>query len=230
MRSINISKATLTVEIGDGSSEAVAKFKTKEGVVAKTISVADLLIELSRDMEITTGILPVGTKFYAGTKNSYRIGVQVPAKVRSADFMLHEVGTRKMTVPFPEILFVFNIKDKRIIESSLYTCIPPVGRPYDRLYCFPFGNVYENGNICWGNAVHPVIGEPIVLDSVVSRFFTSVFSGHIVHGTNMFNAPEGVVNLRTLLEHLSGQEHFPDRLLKPSDVTVGTAMASRDRR
>ena len=64
----------------------------------------------------------------------------------------------------------------------------------------------------------------------MSRFFTSVFSGHLVYGTNMFNAPEGVVNLRTLLEHLSGQEHFPDRILKPSDMTVGTAMAPRDRR
>lgn len=230
MRSIDIEKATLTVEIADGSSEAVARLKTRDGVSTKTISVAALLAELSRDMEITTGILPAGTKFYAGTRNSYRVGVQVPAKVRTADFTLHEVGARRMTVPFPETLFVFGVKDKRIMDSSLYACVPPVGRPYDRLYRFPFGNVWENGNICWGNAAHPEIGEPIVLDSVVSRFFTSVFSGHLVNGANMFNAPEGVVNLRTLLEHLSGQEHFPDRILKPSDMTLGAAMAPRDRR
>jgi hypothetical protein len=230
MKNIDFNRAKLVVEINDGSSEAVVKFQNKDGVATKTVSVAALLAELSRDMEITTGVLPSGTKFYAGTKNSYRIGIQVQAKVRTADFTLHEVGTRKMTVPFPEILFVFCVKEKRIIESTLYACVPPIGRTYDRLYRFPFGNVWENGSICWGNAIHPEIGEPIVLDSVVSRFFTSVFSGHLIHGTNMFCPPDGVVNLRTLLEHLSGREHFPDRILKPSDMTVGTAMAPRDRR
>lgn len=230
MRNIDSNNATLIMEIGNGSSEASVKFKTKDCVVTKTVSIVELLAELSRDMEITTGILPTGTKFYAGTKNAYRIGIQVPSKVRAADFTLHEVGTRKMTVPFPEILFMFEIKDKRIMESGLYACVPPVGRPYDRLYRFPFGNVYENGTVCWGNAVHPEIGEPIVLDSVVSRFFTSVFSGHIVNGTNMFYPPEGVVNLRTLLEHLSGKDHFPDQILKPSNLTVGTAMTQCERR
>jgi hypothetical protein len=229
MRHIDTSRTTLTVEIGDGSNEAVARLKAKDGAFTKTVSVAALLTELSRDMETTTGILPAGTKFYAGTRVSYRVGIQVPAKVRAADFTLHDVGTRRMTVPFPEVLLVFGVRNKRIVESSLYACIPPVGRTYDRLYRFPFGNVYENGGVCWGNVEHPEVGEPIVLDSVVSRFFTSVFSGHIVHGTNMFHAPEGVVNLRTLLEHLSGQEHFPDRILKPSDITLGAAMALRVR-
>jgi hypothetical protein len=135
-----------------------------------------------------------------------------------------------MTVPFPEILFVVCVREKRIAESRLFACIPPIGRPHDRLYRFPFGNVYEDGRICWGNMTLPQIDEPIVLDSVVGRFFSSVFSGHLVNGTSMFNPPQDVVNLRTLLEHLAGQEHFPDRILRMSDTTLGMAMSAHNGR
>ncbi len=226
----NLEGATLTLEIGDGSSEAVAKLKSPDGVWTKTVSVADLLLELSKDMEITTGILPSGTKFYSGTRNRYRIGIEVSAKVRTADFKLHEVGQRSMTVPFPEMFFVFAVGDRRITDSLLFACLPPIGRSHDRLYHFPFGNVWEDGRICWGNIAHPEIAEPIALDGVVNKFFSSIFSGHLVHGTNMFHPPSGVVNLRTLLEHLAGQEHFPDTMLKASDTTVGGAMSSKSNR
>jgi hypothetical protein len=220
-----INRTTLVLEIADGSHEAVVKFKTKNGgITTKTVSVSDFLMELSQDMEITTGILPSGTKFYAGTKNSYLIGVQVPAKVRTAEFRLDN-GLCTMTVPFPEILFIFMVREGQIIDSKLFACIPPIGRSYDRLYRFPFGNVYDTGVICWGGIVLPKINEPIVFDGVIGRFFTCVFSGHLVYGTNMFNPLEGVVNLRTLLEHLVGQEHFPDHILKQSNITLGMVMS-----
>jgi len=224
----NINKSTLTIELLEGSShEAVARFKVGDNVSTKTIAVADLIAELSHDMEITTGVLPNGTRFYNGTKNIYRIGIQVPAKVRTAEFNLRDFGTLKITAPFPEMFFVFNIRDKRITDSLLFSCIPPIGRSYDSLYFFPFGNVYEDGTICWGSVSQSTIEEPIVLDSMVTRFFNSVFSGHLVQGTSKFHPPEGVVNLRTLLEHLIGQEHFPDRILKTSNITVGAAMSNR---
>jgi len=40
----------------------------------------------------------------------------------------------------------------------------------------------------------------------VNRFFSSVFSGHLVHGTNMFRPPQGVANLKGLLDHLEGKQ------------------------
>lgn len=226
---MDVTDATLTIELKQGRSEAVARFKANgDKITTKTIAVSDLIAELSRDLEITTGVLPGGTRFYSGTKSVYRIGIQVPAKVRTADFNLHDVGPMKVTVPFPEMLFVFSIREKRISDSTLFACIPPIGRPHDRLYFFPFGNVYEDGRVCWGSVHQPQIEEPIVLDTMVTRFFGSVFSGHLVHGSSMFNPPEeGVVNLRTLLEHLSGREHFPDRVLKASNATLGSAMAER---
>ncbi len=229
MRNLDATNATLTIELKQGRTEAIARFKTDEGKIAtKTIAVADLIAELSRDLEITTGVLPGGTRFYSGTKSVYRIGIQVPAKVRTADFTLHDVGPKRITVPFPEMLFVFSIREKRISDSTLFACIPPIGRAHDRLYFFPFGNVWEDGRICWGSVHQPQIEEPIVLDTMVTRFFSSAFSGHLVHGSSMFNPPEeGIVNLRTLLEHLSGQEHFPDRILKASNTTLGSAMSER---
>lgn len=217
-------RTTLTIELGEGNREAIARFKTGNDISTKTIAIADLVAELSHDLEITTGVLPNGTRFYSGTKNVYRIGIQVSAKIRTTEFHLHDLS-QAFTVPFPEMLFVFGIKEKRIIHSMLFACVPPIGRPNDRLYLFPFGNVWEDGRICWGSVQQASIDEPIVLDTMVTRFFGSVFSGHLISGTNMFYPPQGVVNLRTLLEHLSGQEHFPDRVLKPSSMTVGKAMS-----
>lgn len=218
-------KTTLTIELNEVGREAIARLKTGNDVSTKTIAIADLVAELSHDLEITTGVLPNGTRFYSGTKNVYRIGIQVPAKIRTTEFHLHDLS-QAFTVPFPEMLFIFGIKEKRIIYSTLFACIPPIGRPHDRLYLFPFGNVYgEDGRICWGNVPHVSIEEPIVLDTMVTRFFGSVFSGHLISGTNMFYPPQGVVNLRTLLEHLSGQEHFPDNVLKQSNMTIGKAMS-----
>ena len=218
---------TLTIELGGDHREAVARLRTGDTVSVKAISVSDLVMELSRDLEITTGVLPGGTKFYSGTKKAYRIGIQIPARIRTAKFNLGDLGEVWFTVPFPETLFVFGIRDGRIVDSALYSCVPPIGRPQDWLYFFPFGNVYVSGNICWGSVAMADIKEPVALDTMVARFFGSVFSGHLVNGTSMFRPPDGVVNLRTLLEHLSGQESFPDGILKISDTTVGMAMSNR---
>lgn len=222
-------RGKLVVEIADGSSVVTAHFRTNDGVLTtKTIAIADLLVLLRNNMESTTGILPSGTKFYTGTKNAYSIGIQVPAKVRTAQFRLHDLRT--LTVPFPESLCVFSVYEQQITHSKLFACIPPVGRTDDPLFRFPFGNVSENGEICWGDIRHPKIVEPIALDAVVGRFFNSVFSGHLVNGTNMFRTQDGIMNLRTLLEHLEGKEHFPDQLLKVSDVTLHMAMMPQNGR
>jgi hypothetical protein len=222
-------KTTLNVEFGSQRQEAIATFKTGKNIFTKPISVSDLVTELARDLEITTGVLPNGTRFYSGTKTMYRIGIQVPAKKRTTRFSLLD-ASQSFTVPFPEMLFIFSVQDKRIFSSLLFACIPPIGRPQDRLYSFPFGNVYGNdGKICWGDVHQAAIEEPIMLDTMIARFFGSVFSGHLVNGTSLFNPPDGVVNLRTLLESLSNQEFFPDNILKTSQFTIDKAMSERGR-
>ena len=221
---------TFSVEVLDGKREAVAKLRTKSGVLVKPISVSDLILALSREMEMSTGVLPCGTRFFSGTKQAYTIGVQVPSGTRAAQFDIGDGGLKLMTIPFPELLFVFKVDNDRLdtTESSLFACLPPIGRPQDPLYFFPFGNVWENGGICWGDVHIPTIDELVVLDSVVAKFLSSIFSGHLVHGTAMFVPPDPeVVNLRTLLEHLQGKQFFPDGTLKQSNVTLGAAMLRR---
>ena len=224
----DMSDANMVIEFA-GKSDVVIKLGDGKIISTKTVALVDLLMALSRDMEITTGILPHGTRFYRGTKQEYSIGIQVQGKVRTAEFRLPEVGSTTMTVPFPELLFIFSISDKRVTETKLFSCIPPIGRPHDRLYMFPYGNVYDKtGRVCWGSIVLPEIAEPVMLDGVVARFFTSVFSGHLISGTSTFHPPEGVVNLRTLLGHMVGKEYFPDKVLKASELTIGAAMTAKD--
>jgi len=221
-------KASMAIEIDEEYSGAVVRLKGADGKVStKTVSVDDLIFRLAKEVEMTTGILPAGTKFYSGTKNSYKIGIQVPSKVRTIQARLDDILCEK-TIPFPETLFVFSVNDTKVLDSLLFACIPPLGRMDDRLYAFPLGNVYDDGPICWGNNyVFPSITDPIILDGVVGRFFSSAFSGHMVE-RGLFNAPAGVVNFRTLLDHLSGKEYFPDSILKKSK-TLSEAMSRSNR-
>ncbi len=217
MRSMNI-------QIDEERSGAVVKLKGEDDKLStKIVSVDDLIFKLAQEIDVTTGILPTGTKFYSGTKNSYKIGIQVPSKVRTIQARIDDVLCDK-TIPFPETLFIFYVNDARILDSLMFACIPPLGRINDKLYIFPLGNVYDYGTICWGNSyTFPSITEPLILDGVVGRFFSSAFSGHMIE-KSLFNAPDGVVNFRTLLNYLSGKEYFPDSMLKVSR-TLGEVMS-----
>jgi len=215
----------ITIEIKDNSREAIARYSGGDKTSIKTISINELIAAVSKDLEITTGILPSGTRFYSGTKKQYCIGMQVPAKVRTVKFSMMD---KSYMLPFPELLFVFSIRDKNIIKTKLFACIPPIGRKHDMLYLFPFGNVYEDGSICWGSVNRYNVEEPAALDGMVASFFSSVFSGHLTWGTRMFHPPadSGVGDLRGLVEYLSGKEHFPDNILKASSINIGSALGT----
>jgi hypothetical protein len=230
-------KNRLVLEVADKSEEAILRTYVGDSVSVKTVAVADVVSALAKELEMSTGILPAGTRFFSGTRQLYSVGVQVPAAARTVRFNLAGTGLATVTVPFPELLFVFKVGNRRLDtgNTSLFACIPPIGKAYDPLYRFPFGNVWESGSdegkVCWGDIQIPEIDEPVVLDSVVAKFFSSVFTGHLVHGTSMFVPPNSeVVNLQTLLEHLKDKRFFPDGMLKQSGSTLGKAMQDRKAR
>jgi len=121
----------------------------------KTVSVGDILTRMAQSLESMSGVLPHGTLFYSGASSSYWVGVEVLATVRRTMFNTADHGAFTATIPFPETVFLFYVDREKIVQSKLFACIPPIGRRNDQLFRFPFGNVYEDGKICWGNIVLP---------------------------------------------------------------------------
>lgn len=217
MRDLN--DAEFLIRLSGAGGDATVETNKDGQKRVKRVSTEDLVSALAGTMKIDTGLLPAGTRFYAGSKGEYRIGIGVPGMVRTASFSLPNVGKFEKRIPFPHTLFSFRVSARKVSESQMYAFVPPLGNSYQRLHRFPLGNVFDNGQICWGSVkLHEMdIREPVVLDSVVNRFFSSVFSGHLVHGVAGFHPPEGVTNLQELIDHLEGMTSFPKEILRISD-------------
>lgn len=217
----------VVIQFNEQSTEA-AVITTRNGTSKrKTVATEDLVASIAGTMKMSTGLLPFGTKFYTGSKTEYRIGIEIPGIIRHTSFSLPNIGRFEKRIPFPSTLFLFHIQNDRIEQSKLYACRPPLARDYDTLYWFPLGNVFTSGQICWGSVKYRdmKITSPMVLDSVVNRFFSSVFSGHLVHGTQAFHPPnDGITSLKTLVDHLEGQTAFPTNALKSAGVTLRKAL------
>jgi len=221
MRGVHISRPDkLTIELYDDRAVVV---ESRDGTSnRKTVSTDGLAAAMVETMKMATGILPFGTRCFSGGKSEYTIGIEVPGSVRTLSFSISGAGKFSKAVPVPSTMFFFHVKGGDIATTRLFACAPPVLSENARLYWFPLGNVYENGNICWGSVKTGSfnITTPVVLDSVINRFFSSVFSGHLVHGTGAFRPPVGVVNLQTLIDWLEGKEMFPAKILKPANKVV----------
>jgi len=215
------------IQLDEQSTEAVV-ITTRNGTSKrKTVATEDLVASIAGTMKMSTGLLPFGTKFYTGSKSEYRIGIEIPGIVRHTSFSLPNIGKFEKRIPFPSTLFLFHVQGDRIQQSKLYSCKPPVATDYTQLYWFPLGNVFNSGQICWGSVKHRdiKISSPMMLDSVVNRFFSSVFSGHLVHGTQAFNPPTNeVVSLHTLADYLEDKKSFPTTALRSAGVTLRKAL------
>lgn len=218
-----------SIVLSEDSSDAAVEIRQGDKTVRKRVAAEELVAALAGTLKIDTGLLPAGARFFSGSRSDYRVGIEVPGIVRSAVFSLQSVGRLEKRIPFPSTFFQFHVVDKSVRETDVYACVPPLGGASQRLYRFPLGNVDADGRVCWGGASPSSleIRAPFVLDSVVNRFFSSVFSGHYIQGVSAFHPPEGVVNLATLLDHLEGLSSFPSEILRVSDTFLSDLTDAR---
>lgn len=123
--------------------------------------------------------------------------------------------TEKVTIPStlwaiktsaPELVAT---PDLPVLSSCVYVMtglLNGIGDESVSLHTFPYGNVYANQNICWGNvAARMEKGNPLSLDRL---FFGTDFNGDVWGGANLV---EGKVfrTLRGLIQATKGQLPYP---------------------
>jgi hypothetical protein len=195
---------SLLIEIND-CGEACVKFNSGNLTKVKNISVSSLVERLSSNCKIDTGLLPHGTIWFGGSKNDYSILIEHPDFINSFNF-----NNVVYSIPFPRCLFKFVVRDRRIISSCVVALGHSVISSGDCLYSFPFGNVFQDKKICWGNVILPDILSPLALRGVISSFFNSGFNGDLFSYSRVRIEPFIFSNL---IDIMSGKEKFDTGIL-----------------
>ena len=142
-------KVRVEFSFGDGSA------------VQKTVTMADFIramstIEAEQERCLEIGQIPNG--FYDGVliqnkEQSFDVIITVSAHLG----VIYLFGVPKQVV-FPDLAFLFKVREGMVSASFCFALKRDesgmIG-PASRLCYYPFGNVYDNGKICWGNTVFP---------------------------------------------------------------------------
>ena len=140
-------KVRVEFSFGDGSA------------VQKTVTMADFIramstIEAEQERCLEIGQIPNG--FYDGVliqnkEQSFDVIITVSAHLG----VIYLFGVPKQVV-FPDLAFLFKVREGMVSASFCFALKRDesgmIG-PASRLCYYPFGNVYDNGKICWGNTV-----------------------------------------------------------------------------
>ncbi|KPL90024.1 hypothetical protein SE18_08715 [Herpetosiphon geysericola] len=84
------------------------------------------------------------------------------------------------------------------------------------LYHSPFPNVYSNGTICWGDTGNALQAANRTIDTMLDRFFTSVFASHLNNSRSRSN-PGSVVKF---WETITNDDAYPLGDLLPANIRL----------
>ena len=218
-------ESEMVIKLEKNGVDAIVSIKEDGRILNKTVSMEEIISKLMTNYSISTGLLPRGTRIYSGTQSDYAVGIEIPAGVRPLHYIRE--GQFKGKVPFPPCFMVVGVKNTNITYSAMYAAHGPVTSDKDNLYNFPFGNVYNDGHICWGGVKLSMIKNPIELLPIVSSFMDSEYNGDLMYDTT-FNPSklEGLIsrNLKSLLTTIENKEVFPLDILVKAGQTVSGAL------
>lgn len=186
----------------------------------KHILLPELIKMLNGTMQGTGNVLigeiPYG--YYKGAINpcdisTFQVAIIMPAEKRVLNYFEDE-----HIVPFPELLFLFRAEGGRIISSKLYSIIQSRGQKM--IAAYPFGNVFDNGNICWGTNRLPEVSNMKEVEQILSLFFAAVTNDHLYSAGSNVIKKEEFYNQRGLILALKKKQKFPVGWLKSYHESV----------
>lgn len=85
-----------------------------------------------------------------------------------------------------------------------------------RLYHAPFPNVYPNGTICWGSTGRILVANNTTIDTMLTRFFESMFAAHLDNTRSRSN-PGSVISF---WETIANEKSYPLSDLVPANLRL----------
>lgn len=128
-------------------------------------------------------------------------------------------GTKMNNVAFPNMVFIFKIKDNRVISRHVACYKSLTLRENTELFLFPYAHVSKT-NMCYGERGD--LTDLVELDTWAYRWASVEMTDHYYHETrNLITAP-----LRELLELFSDGAAFDYDILRPLNFTFGELFSS----
>lgn len=121
-------------------------------------------------------------------------------------------------MPFPALVFYFDVKSGVVNKSKCFAMKDTVVTDTTKLYYFPYSNVYDDGNICWGTNQLPELSCLKDIDLLVQLFMGATYNNDLWTIKRVGNHYSSVFEM---FEKLNNQKIFPADVLQEVYLTVG---------
>ena len=223
MRGVN----KLNIEIVHGSPRIKIETHNNGKASVKHTTADSFAAAIAQNINFNTGVLPKGTRYFSGTVNNYKILIETAPMTKVLNLHSNarydnEKGYKghHEIVPFPHLLFHLAIVNGSITSSNTFALKKSLNTLQDRMYMFPYGNVYHNGNVCWGSALKNIkINTPMDTLKLIARFLDSqynadLFDTHCVLRNKLEGFGENF-NFWRFVEYMKDKKIFPVEALSP---------------
>lgn len=184
----------------DFHSQAVT-MTTFEGEVVSTkmVSAMDVAHALSRELNLSSGLLPAGVLWWTNTPDGAMVAMyREPQVTRVALQTDIQKTPERYAIPMPGLIFIC----RGGLPPYVYAVKKRPTKPTDKVYHAPCFNVFSNGRVCPGTHTFPK--DPA---GVPESFFVSFFSPTGDHHDRSKRCPQ---NLALLWKRLDGKETYPN--------------------
>ena len=164
------------------------------------------------------GTLPIGfiDGGYEKITSTYEAIMHLPAQERPMKYF-----DKVYIVPFPDLVFYLKAQKGNVTTSKVFALESGDTTENAKLYRYPYGNVYDDGRICWGSNRNTIPRVHCLKDfeKVVTLFFGAETNN------DLFQSPkyekDGVlvdVSQTELIQLVEGKEKFPVEFLNPCRI------------
>ncbi len=161
----------------------------------KVVSAIDVAHTLSRELAVSTGILPKDTLWWMNTRNGAVLALWRPPKVWKVALQEQAMGKpRRFTIPIPGLIFLCCPGR----APWVYAAKRRPTNPTDLIYKAPLANVFADGRVCPGNHRFPTNAA-----AVPESFFRSFFSPTADLRDRSKRFPDNIVKM---WEYLDGKK------------------------
>ena len=171
----------------------------------------EAILEVFQAQTISSPALPKGTIQYWRGNGFSVVALQHPAHIR--EMYMYEQSYR---LPVPDTLFLFRVLHREqgeitLCDSAVFAMDGPWQGDDTQLYGFPYGNVFDEHTICWGdyNVTLPnFYNIDTMMDMFLGTPFNTDLAGH-------FDSGSEALSLDEFWSDLDQGTEFPVAMLEP---------------
>lgn len=166
------------------------------------------LVSLKRLPKLPEGTVDV--EWYDA--ENFFVSVLVPGQLRPTSYMDSD---SERLIPFPNLIFTFRVNRRAMYMSRCFAVKEKRARNVTdetELYAFPYGNVYDDGHICWGTTgIERVIREKGIegIEYAIETFFNATMNNDLYQKEYTTKK----VSLEQLLYEMAEKDTFPSSIL-----------------